>query len=902
MGLSLTIARRSLFQRPGRTLFSILGVALGVATVVGVVTLDHATIEGYARPREAKDRPDIELTAANADGASTEALTSFQGISAASKFFQNEVVVDPGDKAAPAERPESSPESSPGSAPGKGRGKPSAREGRGASPKAQLLAIEARYAPSFGQFGLAAGVDLSTDATENEALIGPYLVETFGLDIGDEIFLSRPARAARQRCEDGVLRAVPTGEVDRPQALPFRVVGILTREGTGRAAGGNVVVVDYEAGRSLYRGVQIQPRFWAVKDPTVDLERLQRTLGATYSYALNRGIVVGQAADERAFRTGVRMLGLLALVLGLYVIFHTLSMSLTERVLEVGTLHALGATRRQIGRVFFTEAVILAGVGALVGVLFGVLLAFVAVKFGITTLGVGKYVQGFVVPWGTVASLALVGFLVALVGSVYPLVAIGSANTLSALRGDDALRQNKKAARRFHLVYAVLLAVLVPGLYLVLVPVVGEMTGEFASVLLGVVGLLTLVVLLSLMLPVALSALCAAIVKPLTSWYPLAGRLATRAMQDAPARVGVSACALGLVTAGFVGLHGMTASLSGEVSTWAEEAVDDKVWVRNLPPSNYAELSARLQDFPGIIGVEKASARQFAPFLVMGMSASTMGGYGAFLESPALAERFTTERTVVLSRRLARDLNYEVGEAVQMKSRNGEVLGFEVIAISDAYGFWPSPDERMYGVISDVWMRKDFCLSSEVVTEVSVRFDGTDSMDDAGHLGVLKAALRDVHPDADEVRFRVGTEIRDYALKDIGRDFFVFDLLLVLMAGLASLGVLNGQLLATLERARELGVLKALGADRGQVGGAMLLEAVVVGVTGGGLGIILGLAATPFVVDALDTIAGLSLKTASAGWWIPIAFFGAVAVSAIASLYPIKRAREFDAVRAVRTR
>ncbi len=891
MGLSLTIARRSLLQRPGRTLFSILGVALGVATVVGVVTLDHATIEGYARPRQAKDRPDIELTAANAEGATTEALTGFEGISAASKFFQNEIVVDPGKKALP-------------TPPAEARAKAGARKGkgRGATPRAQLLAIEARYAPSFGQFGLAAGVDLSTDATENEVLIGPYLVETFGLDLGDEIFLSRPARAARQRCEDGVLRAVATGEVDRPLVLPFRVVGILTREGTGRAAGGNVVVVDYEAGQSLYRGVRIQPRFWAVKDPTVDLERLQRTLGATYSYALNRGIVVGQAADERAFRTGVRMLGLLALVLGLYVIFHTLSMSLTERVLEVGTLHALGATRRQIGRVFFTEAVILAGIGALVGVLFGVLLALIAIKFGVTTLGVGKYVQSFVVPWALVGSLALVGFLVALVGSVYPLVAIGSANTLSALRGDEALRQNKKAARRFHLVYAVLLAILVPGLYLVLVPVVGELTGEFAAVLLGVVGLLTLVVLLSLILPVALSALCAAIVKPMTSWYPLAGRLATRAMQDAPARVGVSACALGLVTAGFVGLHGMTASLSGEVSTWAEEAVDDKVWVRNLPPSNYAEISARLQEFPGVLGVEKASARQFAPFLVIGMSASTMTGYGVFHEDPALSERFTTERTIVLSRRLARDLNYEVGEAVQMKSRNGEVLGFEVIAISDAYGFWPAPDERMYGVISDVWMRKDFCLASDVVTEVCVRFDGTDTMDDAGHLGVLKAALRDVHPEADEVRYRIGTEIRDYALKDIGRDFFVFDLLLLLMAGLASLGVLNGQLLATLERARELGVLKALGAGRGQVGGAMLLEAIVVGITGGGLGVLLGLAATPFVVDALDTIAGLSLKTASAGWWIPIAFFGAVIVSAAASLYPIRRAREFDAVRAVRTR
>ena len=37
MGLSLTLARRGLLSRPGRTLFSVLGIALGVATVVGVI-------------------------------------------------------------------------------------------------------------------------------------------------------------------------------------------------------------------------------------------------------------------------------------------------------------------------------------------------------------------------------------------------------------------------------------------------------------------------------------------------------------------------------------------------------------------------------------------------------------------------------------------------------------------------------------------------------------------------------------------------------------------------------------------------------------------------------------------------------------------------------------------------
>lgn len=865
---------------------------------MGVVTLDHATIEGYARPRQVGAKPDIELTSTGGIVGTSEALEDLEGISAASRFFQNEAVAQVSAASPSADRDPAAASRDSAAASRDGR---SVAAGPG-SLRVQLYAIEARYAASFSLFGVAEGADLTPGANEPEVLIGPAIARDNGVSVGDSIVLSRPSRASRKRCENGVLIDVPLGEVDNPVEQSFRVVGVLTREGVGRASKGNVVVIDYGWAEGLYRGTSIQPRYWAVKDPTVDIERLQRTLAASYSYSLNRGVVVGQAADERAFRTGVRMLGLLALVLGLYVIFHTLSMSLTERVLEVGTLHALGSTRGQIGRVFFLEAVCLSGAGAFLGTGLGVLLAYLATNAGITTLGVGKFVQQFSVPWGTVVSLALVGFFVALVGSVYPLVMIGGANTLAALRGEDALQQKKKAARRFHLVYAGLLAVLVPGLYLVLVPVVGQMTGELVGALMGVIGVLTIVILLSLLLPFVLSGLCAAIAGPLTRIYPFAGRLATRAMQAAPARIGVSASALGLVSAGFVGLHGMTASLAAEVVTWADEAIDDKVWVRGMPPTNYDALYDHLRDYQGVIGLEKGSARQFAPFLVLGSDAATMQGYGPFMGDEELTRRFESERTIILSRRLARDLEYTVGDIVQMKSANAEVLGFEVIAISDSYGYWTHPDERMYGVVSHDWMAKDFCLASEFVTEVSVRFDDSKPMTEEGHLGVLRAALEDLHREEAPAQLRTGIVARDYALKDIGRDFIVFDLLLLLMAGLASLGVLNGMLLATLERTRELGVLKALGASRRQIGGSMFLEAIVVGAVGGGLGVLLGVLATPLIVRALDAIAGLSLTSTSPGIWIPLTFGGAVLVSALSSLYPIRRAHTVDAVRAVRTR
>ena len=63
MALVRTIAGRSLSQRPGRTVFSILGIAIGIVTVVGVFTLDHNTVVGMSRRSLDEWRPELEVQA-----------------------------------------------------------------------------------------------------------------------------------------------------------------------------------------------------------------------------------------------------------------------------------------------------------------------------------------------------------------------------------------------------------------------------------------------------------------------------------------------------------------------------------------------------------------------------------------------------------------------------------------------------------------------------------------------------------------------------------------------------------------------------------------------------------------------------------------------------------------------
>ncbi|MBK7875197.1 MAG: ABC transporter permease [Planctomycetes bacterium] len=881
MSLTSTIAGRSLRQRPARTLFSVLGIALGIATVVGVFTLDHNTLLGLALPGTSDWRPALEVRPAEGVADPKGELEQTAGVAGVSSVFQNEAVV---------RRRTPLPD---------GTSARRVREGSSESDadlktRARLFALDGDALERIEAVRLLEGRLLDPTAREREVLIGTGLAESLGLSVGDGVLLSRPRRPPAEQCVDGELKTPERQPGELAPELDFTVVGVLARENLGRRAQGVVLVIDSAWAKELYKGARLDPVYWVKQDPKVDIEKLRTSLGASFSYDLNKSVLVGAAADERAFRNGVRMAGLLALVLGLYVIFHTLSISLVERVREVATLDALGATRGQITRIFLSEALVIAGLAAVVGIAGGLGPAPGLLLFGVTTLGTGHRITLFDVPWPEVAALTAAGVGIALLGSVYPLLRARHTSSAQALRGEEHLG-NAGVARGFHLFAALLLVGLLPGLYFVIVPVVGEAQGELVGAVLVGVGFLALLVVLPLVVPALFNRVSSAIARPLAALWTFSGRMAARSIRESRTRVPVSAAALALVAAAFVGLKGMTRSLRAEIEQWAQGAIVDKVYLGGLANVPMAELRAQFARYPGFVALENGGARSYVPFLLLGQRASEVAAFGPLKDDPALAARFASGTGVIVSKRLAKHLGYHVGDRVHVANASGSVQDLEVLAISDAYGYFPHPDERIYGVVPDEYVRRAFCIDVERVSECAVVLHpGTDP-------DVVKAAVRELYPDLRVLRYEPGRALLDAHLADIDRDFRLFDLILTLTALLAGLGVLNGQLLAALERAKELGVLKALGTSRRQIAGMVLCEALVIGLFGGLLGTALGAGLTPVIVRALEGLSGLELPHVGAGPWLVLCPLGSVVVAVLAALYPVLRMQRMDAVAAVRT-
>lgn len=871
MGLAVTLARRSLLQRPARSFFSILGIAVGIATVVAVYTLDTNTIEGlkarYSGDADADWKPEFEVSPSPGVDDPRSKLDAIEGIAGAAAFFQNEVELQlPGESL----------------------------DATDAKPfRARLLAVEADVLPRMDAYNLLAGTDLQSSGEIPEALIGPKLAAGLGLEPGMQVELSRPARSAPKVCIDGQMQRKRGARDDVPVTISFLVAGILTPEKLGRRANGEIVVVEYGWGEQLYEGARTNPRYWVQPDPVANLEDLQSRLAGSFAYDMSRSVVIGQAADETAYRNGVYMAGLLALMLGLYVIFHTLSMSLVERIREVGVLHALGAGRRQVGRIFLLEAVILSFLGGALGLTAGILLAKALLGAGITTLGTGKLIDGFRIPWG-VLPLTAIGVGTALLGSVFPLLRARGTSTVEALRGEKAM-QNTGTAHSFHIFATLLIAVLLPALYFTIVPVIGAASSALVASLLLAVGVLGLLLAVPLLIPGALSTVCRLIAKPLTRLYPFAGAMASHTMAANPRRIAVSSAAIALVCAAFVGLKGMTSSLRGEVGDWAGAAVENKVWARNLPKTDFAELSAALHELPEVLGVEPGSARTYSPFLFIGQPSSELLRYGPMATDPSLQKRFDENHGIIISERIANNLGYKLGDEVQVRAGKGDVIGFQVIAISDEYGYFPHPDERMYGVISEEYMQKYFCVEVKNPESIAVRM--TDDGDPKSVIAIIRSLVKG----SGKPQFITGPTLREIQVKDIDHDFRLFDLILSLTALLAALGVLNGQLLSALERSKELGILRALGTSKSQISGMVWLESCVMGLFGGLLGLGLGNLLSPVIIRALESLSGLELPLKGAGVWNWITLGAAILITMLAGAYPVWRMNRTDQVRAIRT-
>lgn len=147
-------------------------------------------------------------------------------------------------------------------------------------------------------------------------------------------------------------------------------------------------------------------------------------------------------------------------------------------------------------------------------------------------------------------------------------------------------------------------------------------------------------------------------------------------------------------------------------------------------------------------------------------------------------------------------------------------------------------------------------------------------------------------------------------LDTAGRAFAVINIMLASVGGLAlfvaCLGIINTMIMAIYERTREIGTLKAIGASRGDIRWLFMLEAGMIGLIGGTIGVaggwVLGIGLNRLIrwyIEQQDLPVSADFFVVT--WWLALAALGfAALVGIVAGLYPANRAARLDPLVALR--
>jgi putative ABC transport system permease protein len=525
-----------------------------------------------------------------------------------------------------------------------------------------------------------------------------------------------------------------------------------------------------------------------------------------------------------------------ALIVGLFLVYNAVSVTVAERRHDIGVLRSLGATRTQIASLFTSEAMMLGALGALPGIPLGVGLARSAISlFGDLSSAFLNAGESFrpELTLGTAVLAVVCGLVTALFAALIP--ALQAATDEPA----DAVRRAPTGARRgLRLLHrAVCIGLVVAGIGTFLVRrELPSRAGAMGAASLVVVGLL-------LAMPIFAAGLARLLAGPCRRLFGVEVRLAADNLIRSPARTGVVIGALAAGVSLLFQTAGVETSNEVPIRHWIEQVIRADAFVfRGNPVSANSSMTpmepTTADDLRRLPGVERVvGLRFFRPeyggtfILMVALDAKDyQRGVRDRLPDalPALdrMEQLPDGDFTIVSENFAAKWGVKEGDSISVPGPRGPV-NLKVIGVGRDYSWSMGTifvDRKKYAELFDDRFVDAYHVFFKPDAEFNTTYDGV--RDYCQHEGLL-------------VQDRESVYIYLAAMLD--RMFWIAYLQQVIIGVVATLGVVMALLISVLQRRRELGLLRAVGATQPQVLQTVLAEATLMGILGTILGVLIGL-------------------------------------------------------------
>lgn len=708
---------------------------------------------------------------------------------------------------------------------------------------------------------------LDTDAV----ILTERFAKAHGLDVGDSLDVTADDRVAT-----------------------LRVRALLTSDGPAAAFDGRVAVMDIAAAQVLLGRLGWIDRLDVAVRPGLSIDDAIARIAARLPPELRARRPSEQTLEAakmlEAFQVNLTALSYIALLVGLFLVYNTVSISVISRRDEIGTLRALGVTRREVLRLFLGEAALLALVGCALGLALGRVLAARAVDLtalAVKVLYVATAAGQPTLGWWHVGLAFGVGLPLALLAAAVPAAEASRIAPIGVIKGTAALESGLRLHRR-QLLGPLALFGLAIGLAR-LPAIAGVPLWGYAAALAVVFGAAWVV-------PAAVHGLTWLGARMSRRLFVLEAWLANASLGGSVPRLSISVAALAVSLALAVAIAVMVASFRDTVTYWVAQTLRADLFVgpEMQGVAQRGRLSADaervVRAHPAVLAVDQYRSLDVSfegRLIVVGagdLPVLLQHGNLLFKEprDARAAVRDAIGRDEVLaSESFAVRFGRNVGDQVWLDTITGS-RPFRIAAVYFDY----STDR---GIL--VMDRRTFArhYGSQPPESLAVYLrPGADA-------GQVRRNLLAAFGDRRRVVVRTNAMLRRRVLEVFDATFAITYALELVAIVVAMLGVVATLLTLIIDRRHELAMLRLLGTGRAQVRRVVVLEAAMIGLVSQAVGAGVGI--------GLSLILIYVINLQSFGWTLqfhlPVRFLLVstavlICTTTLAGIYPAHRAATLD--------
>ncbi len=700
-------------------------------------------------------------------------------------------------------------------------------------------------------------------AMPGTALISAQLAQSAGIDAGDVVEVNYGSKT-----------------------LNIKIIGLLNSKSDELSKSlGGLILTDISTAQELLDKVGFLSQIDLLIDGEnpQDIEKLNliRDYLPSGVEIKEKSLLLGSAKSlTRSFELNLLALSLLALFVGVFLIYNIVSFSVIQRRSIIGTLRSIGATRKQIFKMIISEALAIGIVGSLIGVLGGVFLGRGLV--GLVTRSINDLYFTLTVTNFTVSPESIIkGFLAGIFA--VGIAALVPAYEASRFRPINVLRRSTLEglfAKSLKLLGFIGFLFIALGYVLIIV--------STKSLVLSLISVFLILLGASLLVPIC-TALLMRLFSLVLSPLGLIGRISPRNIIRSTSRTAVAVASLTVAISVILSVSIMIGSFRSTVVNWLDSALTADIFI-SMDSANISsqagvpnEIIEQVTSYPQVERVATVrrilyDSPEYGLFNLVAVTEDLAVENREFIWSESQNNIIWDKmqsNSILISESFAYKNAIEPGDGtvVTLQTDHG-AKDFEVAGIYYDYG-----SQAGVLLISDELYRT--LWDDDKITSLGLYISNTKNIETTTEL--LRSGLSNYS----NLMIRSNDNLKRSAIKTFDRTFTVTSALRLLIAIVAFISVLSSLMALQLEREKEFGILRAVGMTVGQLRKMLFLENGLIGLASGLFSIPVGL--------ALSFILVYVINLRSFGWTLnftvePQYFIEAVGIALAASiaagLYP----------------